>query len=828
MNRYGLENDPGFVQGEWKYGDTVYKKAPTSIYTGAPFGADQTDRAVQVIYMDGPEPAPKYIFTPNTENNTVEITVDAYTTYNFYVVSEVEFLGTDDGASETPVGAVTGYVAEIQGMENPTTILPVIATSNGTYKFAYTVKRQGSDDPIDSIYFEGEDYDAAVDMFHTVTYVGPALEVLASVPVDNNSYVPGFEVTAARVEGLVEPAGKKFLGWTYEVNETVTNEAGEAEETTREVLVQPGDKFAMPDTDVTLTETWLDVSDAKITVTFHAGDGATFGTGADLILYGKIGDSLAELLGNYRPVKTGYKLIGWKDSEAADEFVTEVPNVDVNDQDEGVYDVYAAWEIVTTTVQFKANQGRFTSEDADTVFTGEYNTEYTTPAVERAGYTFEGWNTKANGTGTTLEISDTGVARFPAERTTYYAQWKAAFHDVTFAEGNHGTITSGTTVIPHVATESVIGLSTGWNEFILPSVVAEDGYRFIGWMVNGDEKLYVTQDDIRDFVIGTEDVVFVAQYELIPYGTIRFDYNGGKDVAGNTSSTAEGEVGTVIPAGSIPGTLARNGYKFVGWTLDGEVCDTFNLQFAEGTITVVAAWEEVSSDQPDTPPSPPVKPDPTPDPIPSIFTEDHVAYMNGVGNGRFSPDGSLTRAQAAQILFNLLKDEEKNVEFGKSFSDVKDGDWFYQPVMVLAAKNIIKGYPDGTFKPEAKITKAEFVALCARFFTLEGTSSSYNDVANHWASKFIISAEAKGWLSIYTDAAFEPNAVITRKEVVSITNKVFRRTPDKAYIDAHAAELKTFSDVDASNPFYYDIMEAANAHDAQIDADGVENWGAKN
>lgn len=190
---------------------------------------------------------------------------------------------------------------------------------------------------------------------------------------------------------------------------------------------------------------------------------------------------------------------------------------------------------------------------------------------------------------------------------------------------------------------------------------------------------------------------------------------------------------------------------------------------------------------------------------------DHMAYIEGYPDGTFRPYGSLTRAEAATIFYRLLLD--KTITKDISFSDVPSGAWYETAVKTLASKGVITGYPDGTFKPNGTVSRAEFCAMAARFFALKTTTLKYTDVpTDFWGYKYIASVVARGWM---TDAevAYKPNEAITRAEVVGIVNRMLERSADESYLKTAGEELKTFTDVAETDSFYLDVMEAANGHD---------------
>ncbi|MBQ3404834.1 MAG: S-layer homology domain-containing protein [Oscillospiraceae bacterium] len=199
----------------------------------------------------------------------------------------------------------------------------------------------------------------------------------------------------------------------------------------------------------------------------------------------------------------------------------------------------------------------------------------------------------------------------------------------------------------------------------------------------------------------------------------------------------------------------------------------------------------------------------------------HEKYINGMGNGKFSPEGTLTRAQVCQMLFNLLV--ETSGKETKSFSDVNKNNWFYAAVTELAADGLLMGYPDGSFMPDNPIGRAEYIAILCRFYELEpGNTGFATDISGHWSIKYLASAYAKGWIEADENGHFRPNEPITRADAVVILNRVLGRVPDKAAIDALDSSFG-FTDVPKTDSAYYDIMEAATTHTYTVSG-GTAKW----
>lgn len=204
-----------------------------------------------------------------------------------------------------------------------------------------------------------------------------------------------------------------------------------------------------------------------------------------------------------------------------------------------------------------------------------------------------------------------------------------------------------------------------------------------------------------------------------------------------------------------------------------------------------------------------------------LNAEDHFAYIAGYPDGTFKPNGSLTRAEAATIFYRLLLDQTaaKSV----TFKDVASGSWYETAVRTLAGKGVIAGYPDGTFKPNASVTRAEFCAMASRFFSLKEGSVKFTDVpASFWGYGYIASVIARGYLDD-SETAYNPNGAITRAEVVSMVNRMLSRSADEAFVTKGAENLKRFTDVKEEDACYLDVMEAANAHDFTV-SNKAEVW----
>ena len=205
---------------------------------------------------------------------------------------------------------------------------------------------------------------------------------------------------------------------------------------------------------------------------------------------------------------------------------------------------------------------------------------------------------------------------------------------------------------------------------------------------------------------------------------------------------------------------------------------------------------------------------------------DHFAYVIGYPDGTVHPNGQITRAEVATIFFRLLRDEVRDGAFTTSntYSDVACGKWYNNPISTMSALSIITGYPDGTFKPNKPITRAEFAAIAARFDeTQSGKSATFSDVIGHWAAKEIGIAYYNDWIKGYPDGTFKPDQNITRAEAMTLINRVLERKPESP-ADLLTNMNKWTDNMDTSKWYYLDVQEATNSHGYTRKTFNYELW----
>lgn len=206
-----------------------------------------------------------------------------------------------------------------------------------------------------------------------------------------------------------------------------------------------------------------------------------------------------------------------------------------------------------------------------------------------------------------------------------------------------------------------------------------------------------------------------------------------------------------------------------------------------------------------------------------LNTKEHLAYLAGYPGGIFGPDQNMTRAEAAQMFYNLLL--EKDVEITVEFVDVPEDAWYATPVNTLASLGILSGVGNGRFDPERSITRAEFTVIAMKFANTSGGGVNiFSDVnEDDWFYSAVVDSTQYGWINGYPDGTFRPEATISRAEVTVIVNHMLGRAADRPYVIAHEEELNTFGDVNRGHWGYFHIAEATNAHEYHTE-DGTESW----
>lgn len=363
---------------------------------------------------------------------------------------------------------------------------------------------------------------------------------------------------------------------------------------------------------------------------------------------------------------------------------------------------------------------------------------------------------------------------------------------------------------------------------------SREGYRFVGWATESTDKVkYKDQESIKldeEFPNLTNDNDVVTLYAVWEEQSVTIGYVSSDTELGTVTVESE-------PVDAVTGTAhgstaqAKSGAKFDGWySADGTLLSkelTFVPTKKDGAVwqgTTYYAY--FSAKRSPSTPSTPAKPDetkPTLAPIPEMLNgEDHYAYLLGYEDGTVRPNGSISRAEVATVLFRLLKDDVRmqNLTKDNAYSDVSDTAWYAAAVSTLSKMGVISGYPDGTFRPNAPITRAEFAAMIARFDeTAKSANTPFTDISGHWAENAIGKAYGNGWVEGSSKTVFCPESNLTRAETATLLNRVLHRLPEKE------SDLLANQIVWPDNPEtfwgYLAIQEATNSHEYERKADSV-------
>ena len=453
------------------------------------------------------------------------------------------------------------------------------------------------------------------------------------------------------------------------------------------------------------------------------------------------------------------------------------------------------WPIVT----FDANGGAWRSSDETMQYVKiQTDTEKVAAASTpvRNGYTFLGWYTAADG-GVRANFEDT--VNGP---TTLYAHW-AKNAAVTFRIVN-GTWSGGAAedkTVTVVLYPQADGTASGTLDasYVPQIMLPAPGYENIagGW----------EQTPNTDPNGITGDVTYVYRFGSTGGGsssghstryTLHYESNGGTAYKDERCSS-----GTKVTLDKTP---TRESYTFTGWYADKALTQKITSVTMNSDKTVYAGWEATG----------------VPD---KLNGDDHFAYVIGYPDGKVHPEGNISRAETATIFFRLLKSDirDGNLTADNDFSDVSDGQWHNKAISTMAKLGIVKGRRADNFDPDASITRAEFAAICARFNTKPvENSGSFSDISGHWAENEIERAAAFGWISGYPDGTFRPDARITRAEAMTMINRVLCRMPQSKsdLLDS----MVTWPDNKPSDWHYLAVQEATNSHDFNRQGEVGESW----
>ena len=607
-----------------------------------------------------------------------------------------------------------------------------------------------------------------------------------------------------KVPTVTAKAGYRFVGWMDQDNK-LFYEAG--------VLLYPITKTT------TFTAQFEEVTanPGTATVIFDA-NGGKIGNNSVLTKVGVPGTVVGIPT---EPTRNGYRFLGWSGGFDASTVYGA----------ESTTQTYTAqWEAIEYTIHFSATGA--SGATADQTYKFDSTTKNT---LNRNGFTltgkdFLGWSLTDGATTADFAdgalINDTLRAALAASNgsITLYAVWADGVNNNLTVTGSKATAKRDETVdftayLNGVATDDVTWIVTGGQS---------------GTHIDANGVLTIGSNESNGTVL-TVTAIYKNDTSLTANATVRVvvnsNNNGGNNGGGTVSSSfvikaSAGNGGIISPSGNV--SVKRgddqtfvinpvNGYRIADVIVDGKSVDAVSLYTFENVRanhTIEVVFTKLNS----------IVADPTETGVAGwLQTREHIAYLGGYGNGLFGPNDNMTRAQVAQMFYNLLL--EKDIPVTTSFSDVPADAWYAKAVNTLASLGIIKGIGNDQFAPNRTITRAEFTVIAMRFANVSATvTNPFSDIASSdWYYTAVTSAVSYGWITGYSDGTFKPMATITRAEVATIVNRMLARTADRNFVDSSA--VTRFDDVPATYWAYYNIAEATTAHTHTIDNDGVESWG---
>ena len=517
--------------------------------------------------------------------------------------------------------------------------------------------------------------------------------------------------------------------------------------------------------DITLTAKW---NINKYTVTFNSYGGTPVPP-AQEVEYGLTATKPDD------PTLKGHTFAFWylgEDEENATAYDFDTPVT-------GDITLTAKWNINKYTVTFNSYGGTPVPPAQEV----EYGLTATEPAApEKTGYTFDGWYLGDE----KYDFSDA-----VEQNITLYANWEKNIYTVTYTDGVDGeeVFADQTYRVPFEDTTPAFkGNPT------------RDGYVFDGW-----------KPAFSDTVTG--NVTYVAQWTArtdLSYTVHYYLKNTTKQVADDKTVN-----GQTFNADVTEKAIRISGYRVYGDNVK-------SITIGTGTNEIIFYYTRAS------------RPSASSTSKPTLNTGDHYAYVMGYPDGTVRPNGSITRAEVSAILFRLLSDKTRDEYFTteSSFTDVKAGAWYNNSIATLEKAGVIvdtaKG---GAFRPNEAITRAELAAMLAQFSDAKPVKGvKFSDVsAEHWAYEAIAIAAKMGWIEGYPDGTFRPDATITRAEMMTLVNRALERVPsDEDHLLSKRVML-TFPDCKSGDWFYIAVQEATNSHTyerAATEKNGDEQWTA--
>ena len=419
----------------------------------------------------------------------------------------------------------------------------------------------------------------------------------------------------------------------------------------------------------------------------------------------------------------------------------------------------AKLKLATYTVTYDANGGSGTMTDTNSPYAYEVVAKVLTNGFTRSRYTFTGWNTKADGSGKPYAEGDSIEM---LGDVVLYAQWTR--------NSSHDDDDSKT-----------------YYYFAIQKVDAQDDHALNG-----------------------------AKFELY-----QLDKNG-KVVNHSETKTRQHRSENGIALFSVDSKNSYDGIWYYaevtapeGYVLDSTEHKITKNDFSTSQNEAIRNAKTVQNYRGTTPDL--------------LNGDDHFAYVVGYQDGCVHPNALITRAETATIFFRLLKDSVRdgNLLTSNTFADVPNAYWANTAISTMAGLGIVQGYNSTAFDPNASITRAEFAAICARFDTGKSSGTqTFSDIKGHWAEKYIERAAELGWIKGFEDGTFRPNDCITRAQAMTMINRVLNRIPEDA--SDLLPDMNVWPDCNPGDWIYLAVQEATNSHDFKHKAGNYETWTGMN
>lgn len=646
-----------------------------------------------------------------------------------------------------------------------------------------------------------------------------------NAPVDSNKYARGAQAVVLPATGVTPPEGKVFLYWSA------------AGDSTR---CYPGGKLTVTG-NMTLTAVYGQKTEA-VTVTYHSNF-ATDKTDMTAAMPNNSTITLPGYTGLDLPENPGYTFAGWN-TQADGLGKTYQPGgkVLVDTMDPGNH-LYAIW-VKGTGTPYEVHHYLERLEGAYLAVPDEKdNLRGETGAwTAAAAKSYDGFK-PSEFAQEMIKADGSTVVKIFYTRNSYLLTYKDSLSAGVYASQTYKYRAAVTAIAAPTKTGYTF---TGWSPAVPATMPAEALTVYAQWRKTTPDTVVFDPNNINGKTLAAKSLTVYSgsapweTFEVVvkePAGTQRS--SGTVRLSGGSQSASfTGFDPITFPAAGTytftVGEVDRNtrymSYDRNLYTLTVKVEEKGGMLVISDVYYTNAAGRSYrdfpivfSNTYGSYTPYVPVVPPKTPD---KLNADDHFAYVIGYPDGGVHPHATITRAETATVFFRLLTEKTRKDNLTKyhSFRDVPQGAWYNAAVATMAKLKIITGYPDGTFQPDAPVTRAEFAAIAARFDEKSArTTASFRDIYGHWAERYISRSAELGWIRGYTDNTFRPDQSITRAEAMALINRVLNRNPESK--DDLLRSMNIFNDnLDTAKWYYLDVQEAANSHDFIRKANGYEMW----